>query len=586
MTEDSYVEKTCPMPLSEFDTLCQVFFEHSAQGILITDAEARIIAANPAFRAITGYSIEDMLGHNPRLLHSGRQDTAFYSEFWDHINRLGYWEGELWNRRRSGELYRQRAHIRAVYDADGQVVRYICMCSDITEQHHSIQQLDYLSNHDPLTGLVNARRLREQLDQAIDSASAHRQRLGVFYIDVDHYNEIIASHGHCAGDQILRQLGDLLADAVAPGDLLAHLSKDTFVVIAEVTHGFATASSLAAHYQAICAQPVECAGHEPLTLTISVGVAIYPEDGEETHDLLRSAASALLAAKRSGQSSIAFYRPEITIAASQRLALEGALRKALIEHEFLLHYQPLVDPLTGTLMGAEALLRWQHGDELKLPGSFIGLAESSDLILALGRWVIELALRQIRAWREAGLNPPRISVNVSERQIIAGQLAEEIETLLRRYALEPDVLQIEVIERVLLHDPDQALCELERIRALGVSIALDDFGTGYSSLSYLTRFPVDCLKIDRSFVSELANEPRQRAIVRAILSMARNLGIRTVAEGVEEAAQLHLLTAEGCDLVQGYLFSHPLPPPAFAELLKHGLGDLDHLLTPVRDTLP
>ncbi|MBN2886686.1 MAG: EAL domain-containing protein, partial [Chromatiaceae bacterium] len=547
MTQSSRALECCLDPASHPHSLCRLLFDQSAEGIVITDAEARILAVNPAFAEITGYAPEEALGRNPRFLNSGREDKAFFRTLWNALEVSGSWRGELWNRRRNGELYRQWLSIHVARDAEGRVLHYVGLLSDITERHRSAEEIDYLSNYDPVTGLANARLLRARLGQMLASARAHEQHLGIFYVDIDHYNDVIASHGHAVADEVLEHFGEVLSAVVAPGDLLARLSDDTFVIVAEVASGFASASSLAAHYQEVCCQPIEVAGGERLMLTASVGVAIYPEDGIEVHELLRNAASALLSAKRSGRRSIAFYRPEITAAASQRLALEGALRKALIEREFVLHYQPLVNPLDGSLQGAEALLRWQRGEELMAPGGFIALAESSDLILPLGAWVLDSALRQVRAWRDAGLPVPRVSVNVSERQIAAGQLAEEIAALLRRYALEPEVLQIEVVERVLLRDPDQALCELERVRALGVGIALDDFGTGYSSLSYLTRFPVDCLKIDRSFVSQLASEPRQWAIVRAILSMARSLDIGTVAEGVEERAQLRMLAEAGCN---------------------------------------
>jgi len=578
MTQSARALECCLDPASHPHSLCRLLFEQSAEGIVITDAEARILAVNPAFAEITGYAPEEALGRNPRFLNSGREDKAFFRTLWNALEASGSWRGELWNRRRNGELYRQWLSIHVARDPEGRVLHYVGLLSDITERHRSAEEIDYLSNYDPVTGLANARLLRARLGQMLASARAHEQHLGIFYVDIDHYNDVIASHGHAVADEVLEHFGEVLSTVVAPGDLLARLSDDTFVIVAEVASGFASASSLAAHYQEVCCQPIEVAGGERLMLTASVGVAIHPEDGLEVHELLRNAASALLSAKRGGRRSIAFYRPEITAAASQRLALEGALRKALIEREFVLHYQPLVNPLDGSLQGAEALLRWQRGEELMAPGGFIALAESSDLILPLGAWVLDSALRQVRAWRDAGLPAPRVSVNVSERQIAAGQLAEEIAALLRRYALEPEVLQIEVVERVLLRDPDQALRELERVRALGVGIALDDFGTGYSSLSYLTRFPVDCLKIDRSFVSQLASEPRHWAIVRAILSMAHSLDIGTVAEGVEEPAQLRMLTAAGCHLMQGYLFSRPLPPGRFAELLAQGIDGMETLL--------
>ncbi|NKN33297.1 bifunctional diguanylate cyclase/phosphodiesterase [Marichromatium bheemlicum] len=548
--------------------LTSAVFENTAEGIMVTDAAGDIVAVNPAFTAITGYAAEQARGRNPRLLKSGRHPQDFYRRLWHALIEQGRWQGELWNRRRDGELYPQWMSINAVRNHRDEVVNYVAIFSDITERYRSAEEIEFLSNHDPLTGLPNARLLKQRLAQAVEQAAGHDQRLGVFYVDVDRYNEVIASHGHAVADTVLCVLGARLNEATGSGDLVARLSDDTFVIVTDVGEELSTASALAAHYLGVCCQPIEITSERQLTLSASAGGALYPGDGRDAAELLRHAASALLSAKRRGRRSIAFYRPEITAAAVERLALEEGLRTALAEEQFVVHYQPLVEPQQNGIHAAEALLRWQRGSELVMPGAFIDVIENSDLVVPVGRWVIEAVLRQMRLWREAGLPEIRVSVNVSEPQITAGGLAETIAELLERYDIPARLLHIELIERVLLHDPKRALTELERLRALGIGIALDDFGTGYSSLSYLTQFPVDCLKIDRSFVNDLATDRRSGAIVRAILSMARNLDICAVAEGVEDIRQQRILAAEGCNLIQGYLISRPVSANTLMRLLE------------------
>ncbi len=545
-------------------------FENTAEGITITDPEANIVAVNPAFTAITGYPPEMVIGKNPRILQSGIQGTDFYRDMWASLVQTGRWQGELWNRRRDGEIYPEWMSINAIRDASGALVNYVGIFSDITEARRSAEEVEYLSHHDPLTGLANGRLLRARLAQAVDTAAAQKQRIGVFYVELDHYKEVLASQGQVFGDRVLQQTGERLAAVVEPGDLVSRLSEETFVVVAEVDAGFAAASSLAARYQTSCCKPVDAPGGRTLALSVSVGVAIYPDDAADASELLRNAATALLQARQTGRRAIAFYRPEITRAAAQRLELEGALRRALEHGDFVVFFQPLVDLGTGMIRSAEALLRWRRGEEWVLPGLFIEIAEGSDLILPLGRWVLDAVLRQMRTWRDAGLPPVTVAVNIAEPQIAAGTLADDVAMLLARYKISPALLELEVIERVLLNDPEQALREIERIRALGVGVALDDFGTGYSSLSYLARFPLDCLKIDRGFITNMTHRPADAAIVRAILSMARNLGIRTVAEGVETQAQLRMLAQEGCDQVQGFLLGRPMPAEDLAALLGAG----------------
>lgn len=555
---------------AERERLADAVFRGTAEGITITDADANIVTVNPAFTKITGYAADEVLGRNPRILQSGRHDRDFYLAMWDALTDpdRGYWQGELWNRRKDGELYAEWMSISAIRDSQGQLTNYVAAFDDITGVRKSAEEIERLSNRDPLTDLPNERRLRAELPQMLGDARTQDQPLAVFYLDIDHYKSLVVAHGHGTGDAMLQLLGKRLQALMDRNELLAKLSDDTFAIVAITEGGLADASALAARYLGSFSDPFRPTPDVSLTLTACIGVSLFPDDARDAPDLLRNAASALLQAKQTGPGQIAFYRPEITAAARKHLELETALRSAFAHDSFELHYQPVVDAASGIIVGAEALLRWRRVEELVAPGAFIEVIEGCDLIHPLGRWIIEQAVGQLADWQAAGLRPIFVSVNVAEAQITRGGLAELVASLLSAYRVPATLLHIEVLERVLLNDPSQAQDELSRVRALGCRVALDDFGTGYSSLAYLTQFKVDSLKIDRSFVSQLVQDPRAAAIIRATLPMARSLGITTVAEGVEHDAERQFLLEQGCDIIQGYLASRPLPAAAVTGLLQ------------------
>ncbi|WP_295393422.1 EAL domain-containing protein [uncultured Thiodictyon sp.] len=548
--------------------LINTLFESTSEGILITDADNRIVAVNPAFSTITGYSAAEAVGQNPRLLKSEHHDAAFYRDLWKQLGLTGTWSGEVWNRRKNGEVYPQWLVVNQVRGPDGRVQQHLAIFSDESAAHRSAEEIEYLSHHDPLTGLPNLARLRVRLTDALEHAGPGRQRLALLVLDLDRFQDVIASHGHLAGDEVLKVVATRLAATAQPTDILARLAGDSFV-IARTLAADLQAVQIAQDLQQIVNQPLDLVGLPHLTITASLGVAVYPEDGGGVTSLLRNAEAALKRAKEAGRNGIACYRPEMTAAARRRVRLESELRGALAEGEFRLFYQPIVAVATGAMVAAEALIRWQHPrDWLLLPAAFIDTVEHSDLIHPIGRWVLNQAVAQARDWQ--ALARVRVSINIAGPQIAAGDLARNLAAALDQVGLDPGLLEIEVLERCLLRDPDQALAELNRVHDLGVTIALDDFGTGYSSLSYLKRLPVDYLKIDKSFIAHLMSDSGDAAIVRSTISMAHNLGIQVIAEGVETADQLAYLAGAGCDLVQGFLLSRPVAPEVITEGLASG----------------
>jgi diguanylate cyclase (GGDEF)-like protein/PAS domain S-box-containing protein len=549
-------------------------FETIGDAIVVTDATNQIVAINPAFTKITGYSQQEVLGQTPTLLKSGRQDPTFYQNMWNALATSGHWSGELWNRRQDGELYLQRLTIGVVREADGSVREYIGTFSDLTSERQAEHDIEWLTYYDPLTGLPNSKLLTNRLSSLIQQIGHANQCLAVLVIDLDHFQYVVASHGYAAADRALAHIAKRLRNEACPNfesAIVARLAGDSFVVACPMTDETNAANMLAQRLQYLCHRPLDAIGLHGLSITACIGIALYPTDGKEVKHLLRNAESALHRAKEAGRKSIAFYCREMTEAARQRLFLETELRQALEKNQFVLYYQPMFSLKDGQLVGAEALLRWQHPTNgLVPPGLFIDVVENSDLVHPVGRWVIEEAVRQLAAWQQSGLQPVRVSLNISGAMISERDLCAEFTDILDQYHIDASLLEVEVLERVLVKDPEQAMLELSRVRETGIYIALDDFGTGFSSLSYLKRFPVDLLKIDRMFVMNLPDDQDDLAIVRATLSMAHHLGIETIAEGVETQAQLDCLIAEGCDFVQGYFLGRPQPAEQFIEHLKDG----------------
>ena len=538
------------------------------EGVLVTDASAEhIVRVNRSFVELSGYSETEALASSPRLLQSGRHDRAFYQTRWASIASSGHWRGEIWNRRKNGEIFPAWLGISQVRDAAGTVTNYVGVLSDISQVKHSEAQLERLAHYDPLTALPNRLLLTSRLEHAIQRAQRQQGRLAVLFIDLDRFKHVNDSLGHPTGDALLRAVAGRLGQRIRHEDTLARLGGDEFVVVLESLGRADEAGNVAQSLIDALAEPFQLEDGRPLYLGASIGISLYPEDGEEALQLLRNADTVMSQAKAQGRNSYRYYTASLTRAANRRLALESKLRRALEREEFVLHYQPQVAMADERIVGVEALVRWQDPEEgLIPPDRFIPLAEETGLIVPLGDWVMRQACRQMRQWRDAGLPPLTLAVNLSAQQFAQPGLAEQVAALLAETALPAGCLELELTESILMQHTAHGQASLDALRALGVALSIDDFGTGYSSLAYLKRLPIDKLKIDKSFVQGIPDDRNDAEIATTVIAMARNLRLRVLAEGVETSAQRDFLHAAGCDTYQGFLFSRPVPPEAVCVL--------------------
>lgn len=554
--------------------LANKVFEHTIEGIVVTDPAGEIVQVNPGFTAITGYTAEEAVGGNPRILKSDRHPQQFYQDMWSQLVRDGHWAGEIWNRRKSGEAYPEWLTISAVRNEAGQTTNFVSIFHDITELKRQQEALEYQAQHDALTGLPNRVLLDDRLRMALAQLSRSGQKLGLLFLDLDNFKNINDGLGHGAGDALLVELSRRLERLLRAGDTLARLGGDEFLILLPEIEGLDTVSHIATRILDALGKPFHL-GDVEYFVTASLGVTIAPDDGNEAGKLIKNADMAMYRAKSLGRNNYQFFTREMDEAAHRRISLESKLRRAIDAGEFELHYQPLVAMDSGELFGAEALVRWRHDGQLISPMEFIPLAEECGLILPLGDWVLRTAARQARVWQDAGFDL-RMSVNISSRQFSGPSLVATLREVLQETELAPGKLYFEITESMLMGDMGKAETTLTTLRRAGGTFFLDDFGTGYSSLSYLKRLPIDGIKIDRSFVKDISEDQDSMAIVTAIVSMARTLNLRIVAEGVETEDQRRLLAAMGDMLLQGYLASPPVPPAEFERFLG-----LPRLLSPL-----
>ena len=550
--------------------LARQVFDSTQEGILMTDAEACIVAINPAFEQITGYRESEILGQNPRILRSGRHDASFYRDMWHCLEQEDQWRGEIWNRRKNGEVYPERLSISAVRDESGKLTAYVSVSTDLSALKAAHHQLDFLSNHDALTLLPNRSLFNDRLQQAMAAARLGDGQLALLLFNVDRLSRINDSLGHAAGDAVLREVARRVGEIAGPTDTLARLSGDEFVLLLTACHDNDDIIMAARRLIDAIAQPHSVDGHD-VVVTGSVGISIFPRDGNAPGDLLKAADAALTEMKEAGRNGFRFFKGEMNAQALRWLALETRLRRAIERDELALHYQPQVSRLDGSVVGMEALLRWRSEEIGTVsPADFIPLAEDTGLIHPIGEWVIRQACFQNKAWQNAGLPPVRVAVNVSANQFKSGAVSTIVRKALMESGLAPRYLEVELTESVMLGDSAVAETEMAELRALGVSLSLDDFGTGYSSLGYLSRFPLDKLKIDQTFVRNITTEQRSAAIAQATIALAQGLSLAVVAEGVETVGQRDFLGLIGCDVMQGYLYSRPVPAHEMAALLFKG----------------
>ena len=544
-------------------------FDSLGEAMVITDQHGRIQFVNPAYTQITGFSEQEALGRRPGdLLGSGLHDAAFFADMWRTLRDTGQWKGEIINRRKNGRRYTEWLSISAIRDHEGRVIQYVGLFSDITERKEAEAHIHHLAYHDPLTGLANRLLFRDRLDTALRQASRSRRPLGILILDLDRFKVVNDTLGHEAGDHLLIEVANRMSATVRECDTLARLGGDEFALLMpEIRHADDAIS--VARKLLLALQPEITLGSQEVFATTSIGIAVFPEHGDTGELLLRNADVALYAAKNAGRNTWQLFAPEGESAGGNRLEMEAALRHALERGELLLHYQLQLAADGGQVSGAEALIRWQHPKfGLVPPDRFIPLAEQTGLIEEIGRWVLHQACAQQVAWTAAGIHLPRIAVNVSARQLRAPGFSEQVINIVRDTGIPPNQLELELTESMLTENTEQTFAIFTELRSHGIRISIDDFGTGYSSLNYLAQFPVDVLKIDRSFVQALGNDKEGSYVVRAIVLLAQGMKLETVAEGVETEEQQARLQMLGCDHLQGFLLARPQPADVLGNFIN------------------
>ncbi len=543
--------------------------EDSEQGVLITDAQERIVSINSSFTRITGYTPAESIGQTPDLLRSGVHDAEFRAKVRTAMQGGGPWRGEIIGKRKNGELFPQSVTISAVRDENGKISHTFSLFSDITVHKDAEARMQRLANYDPLTGLPNLCLLTTLVGQALTETKRSGEHGALMVIEITRIGAISDTLGHEIGNDLLCEIGRLFRASLREGDVLARLDGHRFAVALLHVEKREHAGIVAEKLLATLAAPITIAAHS-LQVGAHVGITVYNEDGADVPTLIRCADVAVAKAAQSIESNFLFYSEEMNQRAKEHLRIESELRQALQNNELQLYYQPKVSLRSGRIVGAEALLRWRHPVRgLVSPGVFIPVAEETGLILDLGEWVMEEACRQVREWRDINMIVPPIAVNLSARQFDA-DLPKRVAAVLERHQVQPDQINLEITESLLVRGTDKVIAIMNQLVAMGMALALDDFGTGYSSLAYLKKFPISTLKIDRSFVIGLPYEENDCAIARAIVTMAQQLRQEIVAEGVETAEQMAFLRELGCDQLQGYLFSQPVPAAEFATMLREG----------------
>jgi diguanylate cyclase (GGDEF)-like protein/PAS domain S-box-containing protein len=534
-------------------------FDCTREGVLVTDAQGLIVHVNRAFMEITGYCREDVMGERPSLFKSGRHSSNFYQQMFQVLEHEGEWSGEIWNRRKSGEIYPQWQTIRVIHDDQGQVSHHVAVFSDISAIKDSEHELAHLAHHDPLTDLPNRLLFTDRAEQALASAQVHKRGCALLLMDLDHFKIINDSLGHNVGDQLLKAVGERLKGLFGPGVTLARLGGDEFAVLAESCPQVIQAAAMAQRMLDAMKEPFVFDGN-PLFISASVGISLFPSDALSAQQLLRNADSALFKAKSAGREGYALYTEELTAHAQNRVEIASELRRALEQQELRVYYQPVHNLQDSRLIGVEALVRWQHPERgLVPPGEFIPIAERTGLIADIDAWVMDQACRQMCQWLADGAPLSFIAVNVSSRLFARRELYEQVAQVLHATGLDPAFLELEVTESAVMDDPEVALEQLHRLRELGLRLAIDDFGTGYSSLLRLKRLPVQKLKIDQGFVAGVPWDEDDAAIVRVVIALAKSMGMQVQAEGIEQVEQARFLSEQECDMGQGYWFGRPMP---------------------------
>jgi diguanylate cyclase (GGDEF)-like protein/PAS domain S-box-containing protein len=542
-------------------------FEHALEGISITDAQGNIVAVNQAFADITGFSKEEVIGRNPRILKSDRHKDEFYQNMWQSLTENGHWSGEIWNRRKNGEAYPEILSISSIRNQQGEVSHYVAVFHDITEMKTKEEQIKYHAYHDALTGLPNRYLAKDRLTVSLANARRKGTWVAVLFMDLDNFKRINDSLGHATGDMLLQEVGRRLLALIREEDTVARLGGDEFQIIAIDISSAEQVMDLAGRLIRGFSEPFQIENHD-LFVTISIGAAIFPQDGTTSGILLKNADTAMYQAKQQGKDTFALFTKDLSDRARHRLQLEAEFRQALLKEEFTVFYQPKVEPISGLVTSVEALVRWRKNDgTLVSPADFIPLAEETGLIAPLGDFVLDNACEAAELLGSIGYTT-KVAINLSPYQFRQAQMVDNILAIVARNNISAQRLELEITETIMVTDIEDSVAKLNRLVNAGFSISIDDFGTGYSSLYYLKSLPIDNLKIDRSFITDITTNRDDAEIVETIILMAKNLGISVVAEGVETEEQLELLKKFGCTEIQGYYYSPPLPLESLVQYLN------------------
>lgn len=550
--------------------ISEMIVNHVREGVMITDAKGAIVYVNPAFQVVTGYHVDDVIGLRPNFLQSGIHDPAFYDQMWKDIEEKGQWSGEIWNQRKDGDVYPEWLIILAVYGEHGKAERYIGIFTDISDQKSAEEELRKLAHQDSLTGVANRYHYQTRMASIIETSSTYNQKVAMFFLDLDRFKQINDTFGHKAGDDLLIDMTNRLKRQLSTKDFIARLGGDEFsIALANIRHpreAFTLAEAIIASFST----PFRIAGQD-IYMSTSIGISFFPEDGLDVDTLIRNADKAMYHSKQKGRNRFSVYHMDMNVETKEALTMETELRRAIERNELTVHYQPQVDLLQKKAVGAEALIRWHNKHYGQVPPDvFIPIAEETGLIIPIGQWVLRQVCRDLHTMSRYGLSLPSVAVNVSALQFLQDGFVEAVRTILYEENIPPRLIDLELTESTVMPDALSSIQRLAELKSLGFTLSIDDFGTGYSSLSYLRRFPIDQLKIDKSFIQLIDQSEDDASIVEAIITMAHRLHLKVVAEGVENEWQLQLLETELCDLVQGYFYSKPLP---LAELIDFFIMD-------------
>lgn len=557
--------------ISKYPTsLILKIFENVSEGIMITDEYKKIVMVNPAFEFVTGYTCDDVVGKTPAVLQSGVHELPFYLEMWEQIRQEGIWQGEIWNRRKTGDVYPEWLTIVCVTNDEGEVTNYCGIFTDLSERKIVENELEKRLLTDSLTDVSNRFAYIERMDNLLESTSAisHSVQHAIYFLDLDRFKQINDTLGHAVGDSILIEVANRLKKLLKNKDIIARYGGDEFVITLTNVKNVKEAAKFAEQIISSIEQPMMINDQE-VFISTSIGISVYPVDSKNTEELINCADRAMTYSKKNELNGYSFYFDELQTDAQRVLLLDSELRRAIENREFELHFQPKISMENEQIQGLEALVRW-NSERLGFvsPAEFITYAEDTGLIIPLSELIIEKACEAVIQMQQFGWKTP-VAINISSIHFKQQNFLESIQTILERYNMPANNFEIEVTERTVMNSANETVSKLVRLKQLGFKISIDDFGTGYSSLSYLVRFPLDCLKIDRSFIQHIGSLDEKQAVVDAIIQMSHRLKMKVVAEGVEQAQQVDILRKMNCDIIQGYYYSKPLPLNELMEFMEY-----------------